>query len=117
MSDEALVLRVVRGDEPVSALETLGIKFEGRPPSMRMTVPILEAIDVSLSDLSHGLLSAWARRTDLAEWSFVMLGADFIVFAHEDAEDWEMLLGALRSAAAGEPVSESALNLARLLAV
>jgi hypothetical protein len=68
----------------------------------------------ALGTVLAGLLAAWARGTDLAEWAIVT--RELVISDEEDSPAWETLMDALWSAAFGEGVPDEALALARSLA-
>jgi len=117
VTERELIRSVVRGDLDLWALEKIGVVLEGEPPLMALStrghVPMVE---VELSDLAYGLLARWAKGTDLAKWATVLLDADFIHFANEDAVSWGTLVDALWAASFFGSVSDEALALARSMA-
>jgi hypothetical protein len=115
MDPEGLIHDFACGNGSISDLETLGIRHEGEPPQLAITIPAgLPEVSVSPAELSRGFLAAWARGTDLAEWAFVT--RELVIADEEDSPIWETLMNALWSAAFAEPIPDAALTLARSLA-
>jgi len=110
-----LIRALATGNASVSELAALGVLVEGEVPHLEVTVLAgIPAVQVSPGELSLGLLAAWARSTDLAEWAAVT--REVVVLDGEDSPVWEILMNALWSAAFGEPIPEEVLALAQSLA-
>jgi hypothetical protein len=114
MESEELVRALITGTLSVSDLAPLGVLVEGEPPQCSVTIPAgVSEVLVSPRELSAGLLAAWARSTDLAEWALVT--RELVLADDEDSAAWKALMDALWSAAFGEGVPDDALSLARSL--
>jgi hypothetical protein len=115
MDVAALIRDCASGEGSVLDLASVGIRVEGETPQLAISIPSgIPEVLVSPAEVSRGLLAAWARGTDLAEWAFVTRA--LVTLEGEDSPVWETLMGALWSAAFGEPIPDETLTLARSLA-
>jgi hypothetical protein len=116
--DDADVLRAfVRGEVSTDALTRLGYNLTGEVGWLRLDAPVSEGVELPLADLAAGLLRQWALGTTLREWAAVVLMLSDVQFQEAESPDEDLLLDALWSGSAGEPVPDDALRLARRLAL
>jgi hypothetical protein len=98
MSADEIVLRIVRGEAPISALRSAGVTIT--ETGLVRAKSRIEIIHPTLDDLAAGLLHHRARKS-LAKWAAFVIRAEFIDIQPErDSADWDALLGAVWDAAA-----------------
>ena len=98
MSADEIVLRVIRGEAPMSALRSIGVTITATGV-VRAKAPI-ETIHPTLDDLTAGLLHHRSRKS-LAKWAAFVIRSEFIDIQPErDSAGWDAILGAVWDAAA-----------------
>jgi hypothetical protein len=113
---DGVVRAVVRGERPIDDLAHVGVLIKQTEQGRRIDVPAELGVALPLQDLAAGLLTSWARGTDLRDWATVMLMLSDVEFAEKDSSDYEILLEALWAASAGEELPEEWIVVARRLA-
>lgn len=110
--------RLIRGEEPVAdALRELSIEWSGDGGVSRVDIPPhSDECEVTIADLATGLLRHWVTTTALREWASTVLMLSGIQFVGGTSFEEAQLVEALWAAAAGEPLDDEALCLARQLA-
>lgn len=109
----SVLVSVVRGDLPPTAVEQLGVRLSGGAGSRQLDVPpSLPVVHVTLADLAYGLLAASARGGDASSlWVNVVLMWDNL--ALDESPQADVFMRALWQLSAGETVDEDALTMAR----
>lgn len=102
--------RFVRGDAGLQALYAIGVAIGA--DGAAVSVPALDAEELPLSDLAHGLLQRLTAGIDLRTWARVVLALSDVQFIEAETADEETLLDGVWTAAAGEPIPEAALLIA-----
>ena len=118
---EELVLAVIRGQLPLSALESAGIRLEVAPQGeggneRRVTVNPEAAVTVAPRpvDIAAGLLVYKERPEQLRDWAAFVLGASEIIDL-EGLDNWpegDAILNALWDASFEGKVSQETLRIA-----
>lgn len=117
VTDARELLRgVLRGEVDVERLTDVGVETKDAGGGVRISTAVQHADEFTLTDLATGLVAQWARGTSLRRWASVILMVDAFQFEEAESEEEQILLDALWTASAGEPVDDAALNLARELA-
>jgi hypothetical protein len=111
---EVILLEVVRGHKPWTVLQRHGLNVSYYDGSWEFGVESDPPLLVSPSDISEGLLGLSSRPREQREWaSFILAASSLLDLEYVQACD--LLLEALWEATFGEPVQQSAYDLARSL--
>lgn len=121
---EELVLAVIRGQLPLTALEEIGIHFQqisdGNSEAERQTrveVPFAKSVSPRPVDIASGLLAYKDRPVQLREWASFVLGASEIIDL-EPLERWpegDELLSGLWDASFDGSLRDNTARVAALL--
>lgn len=115
--DAKLLLKVIRGDLPVSELQALDILVLDKNGTVTVYNPRQLRISVSLQDLASGLLKQRSQPHTLRSWaSFVEAASSIYEFAFKDDSQSDLLLDAIWRLAFGEHIDHKAIQLAERLA-
>lgn len=116
MTDARSLLRgVLRGEVDIERLTHIGVEIEADGGGLRISTAVQHADEFTLADLATELVTHWARGTSVRRWASVILMVDAFQFEEAESEEEQILLDALWTASAGEPIDDAALNLAREL--
>ena len=116
MNEEKVILEVVRGETPWSALQELDITLELNEGSVSIQNPQHLAAVAKPADISRGFLKYQNDPERLKTWAWlVVAGSSLIDLDLEGHAQGEALLGALWDAAYGAPLSSDVLRIARMV--
>jgi hypothetical protein len=112
-----VILGVIRGEMPLTALAAVGIDVHCENASCRLTSAKLpEVVAPSVFDVVSGLLANRGNPEELRLWAFFVLAESGVDLRKlESHAEGELLLNALWDASTGGSISENIIHLAERL--
>ena len=111
--EAAIVRAIVRGEQPVGALEQTGIRITAHRVHRAVGDPAAAFLAVRSADFAEGILNLKATPQALAEWaSFVLLTSELYALPDRHADYCDRLLAAIWDLAFGARLDAAVVRLA-----